>query len=196
MRQMHLYTVDTINSAGSVQVQTVSSGENYPVKFNNYLETLVVVMTTSLMSEGYINGGGQVHGNVISTDAETYVGGSCKSDYVPVSDFINENHFPASYAANQWYVSLNGVFHAVAPTVQPSNFRPLKLFTSMPTIFTVSRTIMESLYTVTYVSSTADSSQVPSSTSILHLKLHPFRPCSSHVRMLMPQLQFGQLEEM
>jgi hypothetical protein len=63
-------TVTTINAVGQFQVQTVSFPDTVPVSFSNAAETLVIVMTVPLLSEGFILGGGAANEDVINTLGE------------------------------------------------------------------------------------------------------------------------------
>jgi hypothetical protein len=103
---VHMYETVTVNAVGQMQVQTVSDGE-YAVNFGSDSETLVVILTTPLMSEGFILGGGQTNGDVIGTNGETYIGGDCRTDFI---DFYNYavDHNLDSTAQNQWYVRIHG----------------------------------------------------------------------------------------
>ena len=82
-----------------MQVQTVSFDSPLALAFNSSLQTLVVVMTTPLMAEGFIAGGGQVNTDVDVYEAptgQTWVGGECLSE------------LEASNSSVQWYVRLQG----------------------------------------------------------------------------------------
>ena len=59
--------VTTINAVGQFQVQTVTFPDAVPVAFSNTEETLVLVMTVPVMSEGFILGGGAANEDVVNT---------------------------------------------------------------------------------------------------------------------------------
>ena len=94
--------VTTVNAVNHMQVQTVSFDSPIKLQFNatnSSAQTLVVMMKTESMSEGFIAGGGQINAN-IDIDGmpvgQTFVGGSCLSD------------LQSSNSSLQWYVRLQG----------------------------------------------------------------------------------------
>lgn len=107
MELVHSFSAVTINAVGQLQVQTVSAEEEIPIKFGNSKETLVIVLTTPVMDEGFITGGGQENSNVIGTTGETYVGGKCREDFESFYDYAND-HGMSVIAENQWYVRVHG----------------------------------------------------------------------------------------
>jgi hypothetical protein len=101
LRLVKSFDVTTINAVGQMQVQTVSPDSPINIDFESDSETLVVIMTTPVMSEGYIKGGGQSNSVVIGTTAQTYVG-DCAGGYMAYSDYT------ASNPNTQWYVRVHG----------------------------------------------------------------------------------------
>ena len=91
--------VTTVNANYHMQVQTLSFDSPVTLPFNHSSQTLVVVMTTTVMAEGFIGGGGQVNEDVnvygVPT-GQTFVGGVCMPDLI------------ASNSSIQWYVRLQG----------------------------------------------------------------------------------------
>ena len=64
--------VTTINAVGQFQVQTVTFPDAVPVAFSNTEETLVLVMTVPVMSEGFILGGGAANEDVVNTPGNLF----------------------------------------------------------------------------------------------------------------------------
>lgn len=91
--------VTTVNANNHMQVQTVSLDTPLVLPFNTSLQTVVVVMTAPVMSEGFISGGGQVNTDVTvygRPTGQTFVGGECMSTLLPSNSTV------------QWYVRLQG----------------------------------------------------------------------------------------
>jgi hypothetical protein len=92
--------ITTVNANFHMQVQTVSFDSPISLPFNHSGQTLVVVMTTPLMEEGYIAGGGQVNTDIDvlggQPTGQTFVGGGCLSE------------LEVSNSTVQWYVRLQG----------------------------------------------------------------------------------------
>ena len=98
--------VTTINAVGQFQVQTASFPEPVDVVFAGDSSTLVVVLSTPAMSEGFIIGGGAPNADVVQTIGDTFVGGDCMSEWTAYYDYANDNDM-ASTANNQWYVKIH-----------------------------------------------------------------------------------------
>jgi hypothetical protein len=84
-----------------MQVQTISFETPIQLTFNHSSQTLVIMMITPVMSEGYIGGGGQQNSNIYvdgKAVGQTFIGGDCKPE-LEVSS--SENNI-------QWYVRLHG----------------------------------------------------------------------------------------
>jgi hypothetical protein len=99
--------VTTINAVGTFQVQTATFSTPVTVDFNSGVETLVVVLATPYMSEGFITGGGTSNGDVVNTLGETYVYGDCMTEWAPFFDYANNNGNSIN-AENQWFVRVHG----------------------------------------------------------------------------------------
>lgn len=98
--------VTTINAVGQFQVQTASFPEPVDVVFESDSSTLVVVLSTPAMAEGFVIGGGAANAEVVETIGDTFVGGSCMAEWTAYYDYANANDM-ASTANNQWYVKLH-----------------------------------------------------------------------------------------
>jgi hypothetical protein len=108
LRLVKSFDVTTINAVGQMQVQTVSADTPFEIDFEKDRETLVVMMTTPVMSEGFIKGGGQFNSAVKGTTGETYVG-DCAGGYMTYADYVESNSAIKGYNENaQWYVRLHG----------------------------------------------------------------------------------------
>jgi hypothetical protein len=108
LRLIQSLDVTTVNAAGQMQVQTVSADTPFEIAFDQSTETLVVMMTTPVMSEGFIKGGGQFNSAVKGTTGETYVG-DCAGGFMTYSDYAESNTAIKGYNENaQWYVRLHG----------------------------------------------------------------------------------------
>jgi hypothetical protein len=107
-------SVVTVNANNHMQVQTVSLDRPLSIPFNLTTQTLVVVLTTPVMAEGYIAGGGQVNTDAIDAYGEpigqTFVGGGCLSD------------FRVSNSTTQWYVRLQGTSTYVSGSSSSDGF--------------------------------------------------------------------------
>jgi hypothetical protein len=123
LRLVQSLDVTTVNAAGQMQVQTVSADTPFEIAFEKSTETLVVMMTTPVMSEGFIKGGGQFNSAVKGTTGETYVG-DCAGGFMTYSDYVESNTAIKGYNENaQWYVRLHGtaMTGSRAPTGQPTS---------------------------------------------------------------------------
>jgi Zn-dependent metalloprotease len=101
-------TVRTYNSYDRMQVQTTDF-DNVAVNFNSDTETLVVMMTIPIMTEGAIAGGGELNLAVAGTNKETYVGGDCLADFEKYSEWAVANGASAiDDVIPQWYVRVSG----------------------------------------------------------------------------------------
>lgn len=108
LRLVKSFDVTTINAVGQMQVQTVSADTPVEIDFDDNSETLVVIMTTPVMSEGFIKGGGQFNSAVKGTTGQTYVG-DCSGGYMTYEAFVQSNPSIKGYNENaQWYVRLHG----------------------------------------------------------------------------------------
>jgi hypothetical protein len=114
---LYTFPLTTVNAVGQMQVQTVTANESIAVQFSSSEQTLVVVLSVPLMSEGLMQGGGQFNEEVVGTSGETYVGGDCLPDFVPYSDFASGEGASTYDASTQWYVRL----HATASASKNSN---------------------------------------------------------------------------
>jgi len=97
----------TINAVSEMQVQTVSLDKELEIEFSNADETMVVILSTPIMSEGFILGGGQSNAAVMGSVGETYIGGDCLPDFVPYDVYATEANL-TSQVENQWYVRVHG----------------------------------------------------------------------------------------
>lgn len=104
LRLVKSFDVTTINAVGQMQVQTVSSDTPIDIDLDDG-ETLVVIMTTPVMSEGFIRGGGQYNSAVKDT---TYVG-DCSGGYMTYASYVQNTPSIKGYNQYaQWYVRLHG----------------------------------------------------------------------------------------
>lgn len=110
--------VKTINAVGQFQVQTASFAEAITVNYENAVATLVVVLSTPYMSEGFIIAGGTPNADVVNTIGETYIGGGCFPDWVTYYDYTQLFNL-TSQETNQWYVKLHA--DSVTPPVPPTD---------------------------------------------------------------------------
>ncbi|CAE7431603.1 hly [Symbiodinium microadriaticum] len=117
LQLLYNFPVTTVNAVGQMQVQTVTADESITLDFANALQTLVVVMTVPVMDEGLMMGAGQFNGDVVGTSGETYIGGECRTGFVPYSTFATDNGENPYDAATQWYVRL----HATTTVRKNSN---------------------------------------------------------------------------
>ena len=109
LRLVRSFDVTTVNAVGQMQVQTVSADIPFEIDFDKDRETLVVMMTTPVMSEGFVRGGGQFNSAVKGTTGETYVG-DCSGGYMTYADYVASNPSIKGYNENaQWYVRLHGL---------------------------------------------------------------------------------------
>jgi len=99
-------TVETINAVGQFQVQTASFDEPIDVIFENENATLVVVLTTPYMEEGYIIAGGTPNPDVVDTIGDTYVGGGCAPGFTAYYDYTRLLNL-TNQESNQWFVKLS-----------------------------------------------------------------------------------------
>jgi hypothetical protein len=116
LRLVKSFDVTTINAVGQMQVQTASADSSINIQFDSATETLVVIMSAPVMSEGYLKGGGQINANVVGTTGETYVG-DCAGGYIAYSDFMANN---PSYQNTQWYLRLHGNPYVAVASASPT----------------------------------------------------------------------------
>jgi hypothetical protein len=101
-------TVRTYNSYDRMQVQTTDF-DNVAINFESATDTLVVMMTIPIMTEGAIAGGGELNLAVAGTNKETYVGGACLPDFQKYSEWAVANGASAiDDIIPQWYVRVSG----------------------------------------------------------------------------------------
>lgn len=90
----------TVNANMHMQVQTVTFDQPVLLPFNKSDQTLVVVLTTPFMEQGFMSGGGQVNDAVRQVEGvavgQTYLSGDCLNDFKP------------SNSSTQWYIRLHG----------------------------------------------------------------------------------------
>lgn len=98
----------TINAYNRMQVQTTNF-DNVAINFNSATDTLVVVMTIPVMTQGAIAGGGQLNLGVAGTSKETYVGGDCLADFTRYSEWaVSSGATEIDEVIPQWYVRVSG----------------------------------------------------------------------------------------
>ena len=102
-------TVRTYNAYDRMQVQTADF-DDVAIDFNSDTDTLVIMMTIPIMTEGAIAGGGEMNLAVAGTNKETYVGGVCLPN-----DFQKYSEWAVAIGASeidevipQWYVRVSG----------------------------------------------------------------------------------------
>lgn len=120
MTLLQTFEVTTINAVGQMQVQTVSAQTPVKVDFQSLTETLVVVMETPVMSEGYIKGGGQLNIGLKGTTGATYVG-DCTGGFISYAEYVDNTPTIKRYNENaQWYIRLHGTAVSKSPTSSPT----------------------------------------------------------------------------
>lgn len=102
-------TVRTYNAYDRMQVQTADF-DDVAINFNSATETLVVMMTIPIMTEGAIAGGGEMNLAVAGTNKETYVGGKCMPGVIQkYSEWAVANGASEiNEVIPQWYVRVSG----------------------------------------------------------------------------------------
>mmetsp|Transcript_25457 Transcript_25457/g.42907 ORF Transcript_25457/g.42907 Transcript_25457/m.42907 type:complete len:906 (+) Transcript_25457:32-2749(+) len=101
-------TEQTFNAYNNMQVQTTNF-DDVAINFNSPTDTLVVMMTIPVMTQGAIAGGGQMNLGVAGTSRETYVGGACLTDLTKYSEWAVQNGATAiDEVIPQWYVRVSG----------------------------------------------------------------------------------------
>jgi hypothetical protein len=113
-------TEQTFNAYNRMQVQTTNF-DDVEIKFNSPTDTLVVMMTIPVMTEGAIAGGGQLNLAVAGTSKETYVGGDCLTDFTKYSEWAVQNGATSiEDVVPQWYVRVSGN-SAASPSADSSD---------------------------------------------------------------------------